>query len=117
LALLAELLGGVLAGTVVNDHDRPVNGLFLLLIDPTGFLAQGKAEQLATEVIDYMHRAQSAQGGGPVLVPGELEFQELARRSEAGGAWIDVDDGVWETLVDTAAEIGVRLGNVDGSPA
>jgi uncharacterized oxidoreductase len=116
LALLAELLGGVLAGTEVDGEKRPVNGLFLLLLDPARLLPAGTAEELAAKVVDYMHSARTAPGGGPVLVPGELELTELARRT-SGECWIDVDDGVWTLLTETARSAGVELAALEEGSA
>jgi uncharacterized oxidoreductase len=108
MALLAELLGGALAGVEAAADDRPVNGLFLLVMNPTGFLPDGSTEALADKVVDYMHSARAAPGHDEVLVPGELEFKKLATNMSAG-AWIDVDDGIWRLLNETAEEIGVVL--------
>lgn len=108
IALMAELLGGVLAGEEVDAADRPVNSLFLLVIDPAGFTQGGSAPALADGVVKYMHGARRAPGHDAVLVPGELELQVLTERS-AAGSWIDVDDGVWGPLSETAREMGIEL--------
>jgi hydroxycarboxylate dehydrogenase B len=111
LGLLAELLGGVLADTPVTATGRPVNGVFFLLLDPSAFLPPGRCEELAAEVVGYLHGTKAASGHQAVLVPGEREFSAC----EAAGtpAILDIDDSVWRDLSAAAEAAGVTLADRD----
>jgi LDH2 family malate/lactate/ureidoglycolate dehydrogenase len=109
LGMLAELLGGVLAGTPVDAADRPVNGVFFLLLDPAAFLPAGRCEELAADVVGYLHRTPAAAGHQAVLVPGE---RELAACGQAGPR-VDIDEAVWQELQEAAAAAGIGLGADD----
>lgn len=102
LGLLVELLGGALADLAVDDDERAVNGVFFLLIDPSGFLPEGRCEELGQSVVDYMHSARPAPGNLSVLVPGEPEQATLKAKSV-----IDIDDALWLEFHATATRIGV----------
>ena len=107
LSLLAELLGGALGGEVVDDPERPVNGLCLLLLDPAAFALPSPLGTLGTQVAEYMRSSPPAPGHQRVLVPGQVEL-ELLREAEARGA-VDVAEAVWEDVQASAASAGVTL--------
>ncbi len=114
LALLAELLGGALAGGVVDDDARPVNGLFLLALDPSAFALPLPITELGQRVVEYMHSSPPAADHGEVLVPGEPEFQRLAA-AEANGT-VEVDEGVWEQVAALASDSGVEIPEASAEP-
>jgi uncharacterized oxidoreductase len=107
LSLLAELLGGSLGGEVVDDPQRPVNGLCLILLDPAAFALNAPLGVLGTQVAEYMRSSPPAPGHQRVLVPGQVEL-ELLREAEARGA-VDVAEAVWEDVCASAASAGVTL--------
>ena len=110
LGLLVELLGGTLAGLVVDDDDRQINGVFFLVIDPTALLPTGSVEELGQQVVDYMHSARPSPGSETVMVPGEPESRALA-----DAAAFDVDDAVWAELQALATRFGVELNEAEAA--
>lgn len=109
LALVVDLLAGVLSGaaylTHVNswleDPDRPGNlGHFFILIDAR---ALGSPEWLAHRVRDFVrivHETEAADPAKPVLLPGEIEQDNLERHRRDG---IDIDAGLLARLEALAA--------------
>jgi len=93
LALVVDLLAGVLSGAAYLDHvnswlddpDKPGNlGHFFLLVDtrvlgPTQWLAQRMADFDA-----IVHGTPRADPSVPVRVPGEMELERLERHRREG---------------------------------
>jgi LDH2 family malate/lactate/ureidoglycolate dehydrogenase len=103
LGLLAEILGGILAGAgCVSLGDSPGNGVVLVAIDPP---TAGFPERVAT-LLDAVKSSPPATGGTGVLVPGEPEAAAAEHRERAG---IPVGAAVWSSLVETAESVGVLL--------
>lgn len=105
LALLAEVLGGSLAGARVQDETRSSNGVWILIVDPTAFLPIAEFKRLTSELIAYMKSSPPADDQNPVLVPGEREFQRL---QQSDGS-IAVNDETWAQIATTATKLGVPL--------
>ena len=103
LGLLAEILGGILAGAgCVSLGDSPGNGIVLIAIDPP---TAEFPEQVAA-LLDAVKSSPPDSGGTGVLVPGEPEAAAAERRERAG---IPVGAAVWSSLVETAESVGVQL--------
>jgi hydroxycarboxylate dehydrogenase B len=102
LALLVEILGGLLAGAgCASLGETPGNGVTLLAIDPNRTPPGAAFGSRVTAVL------ASVRAAGPaVRIPGEPEREERARRRATG---IPVSAPVWRTLVDAAATVGVDL--------
>ena len=110
LMMAAEFLGRVFSGSddyaeearggVIMRH-QGVTMLFAradLFRDMDAYL--GNAAQLVGQV----HAAEPAPGFTEVLAPGDLEARTRAQRKRDG---IPLHDDVWQSLVDTAASMGV----------
>jgi uncharacterized oxidoreductase len=106
LSLLVEILGGTLAGSVVDDPDRLGNGLSLIVINPAAFTPLGNFKDLMAGVTAYMKSAAPAEGFEEVMMPGEREFQNVARRQEEG---ITLADTTWTQITEVAEQLGVPL--------
>jgi hydroxycarboxylate dehydrogenase B len=107
LGLLAQLLGGTLAGTPVEQEDAPVNGLFFMLLDTAGLLPEMRARELASDVVRYMRSSRPAPGFEHVLVPGEAEFARLTETT--GRGFVEVSDPLWSELSDLGKRLDVDL--------
>ena len=106
LSLLVEILGGTLAGSVVDDPDRLGNGLCLIVINPAAFTPLGDFKQLMEGVGAYMKSAAPAEGFEEVMLPGEKEFQTVARRKAEG---IPLANTTWEQILEVAERLGVPI--------
>ena len=108
LALVAEMLGGVLTGGPTQAQaQKPaglVNGLFSIVIDQNR-LTQGSAyfDEVAG-LIDYVKASPAANPDEPVLTPGEPERISMAERGANG---LPIDDRSWREIVAAAKSVGV----------
>lgn len=109
LALMVDMLAGVLSGAAylthvrswVDNPDAPQNlGHFFLLIDTKPLGAQ---DWLAERIADFsaiLHSTPPADPDAPVLLPGEIELDNMARQRREG---ITLDAGVLAKLQAFAA--------------
>ena len=107
LALLVEILGGVLAGAGCPSlRESPGNGLVLVTVDPgatpggTGFGARVAA------VLDAVTSSPAVAGGSGVVVPGAPEHAARAARE---GEPFSLAAETWASLDRTAMSLGIRI--------
>lgn len=93
LALLVDLFSGLLSGAAYLNHvkswvdapEEPQNlGHFFILIDTR---VLGSAQWLASRMSDFaaiLHGSPAADASKPVLVPGEIELNRMARQRQHG---------------------------------
>jgi len=109
LLLLAEILGGALAGHAITD-DIPdgTNGACFIVIDISAFLPVERFRDLMGEMVAYMKSAPPAQGFEEVMLPGELDWRILAEREVEG---IPIEPVTWQQICEVAKEVGVAIGD------
>ena len=105
LALMCEILAGVLTGSGNTKGDKHVgdvwSGMLSLFID-AGHLNENFCAELR-EYIAYFTNARPSEEGGAVLVPGDPERH---RREEAIRNGIELPIGVWQDLQEAAGQVG-----------
>jgi LDH2 family malate/lactate/ureidoglycolate dehydrogenase len=102
LALLVEILGGILAGAgCVSLGDSPGNGVVLLAIDPA---SADFAERVATLLDAVRSSPPDAEDGPGVLIPGEPEAASAERREREG---VPLSPAARSVLVEAAGLVGV----------
>jgi ureidoglycolate dehydrogenase (NAD+) len=93
LAIMVEVLSGVLAGAALTGQiaalhtatDRPQDlGHFHLALDPEAFGGRAAFEARLAGLLAELEAAPAAAPGGEVLLPGEPEARERARRERDG---------------------------------
>jgi ureidoglycolate dehydrogenase (NAD+) len=114
LALMVDLLAGVLSGAAYLTHvrswldnpDEPQNlGHFFLLIDTKPL---GAASWIATRMADFcaiLHSTPPADPDSPVLLPGQIELDNMKRQRREG---IALDAGVLAKVEAFAARSVTR---------
>lgn len=105
-SILAQMLGRGLAG---QTQDRLIghrggNGPVVIAIDPSRFGPLELFREAVTEEAERVRSATPAEGFTEVLMPGDKEILEQARR-EADGCI--VDDTTWDALVAQAKRFGL----------
>jgi uncharacterized oxidoreductase len=107
LSMMVELLSGALSGAgCTGGADRqPGNALFILVLDPGVFGSLEGFKSEAASLAEWVKASPPAPGTTEVLVPGEPEFRETARRQAEG---IPLDDETWRQLRALADELGVK---------
>jgi LDH2 family malate/lactate/ureidoglycolate dehydrogenase len=92
LAMMVHILGGTLVGSsfspIRNRTQKPGDpddiGHFFMAIDPAAFRPPGAFESDLDDVIDVLHATPAADPAKPVLVAGDPEEAERARRLRDG---------------------------------
>lgn len=106
LALVVEVLAGILSGTgAATPRPGPVqNGVFLVLIQVERFLPLEEFTRQVAELVAFVKSSAPAPGSPGVLVPGEPEARLEAERRARG---IPVEDETWRQIQAVARELGV----------
>ena len=109
LLLLAEILGGTLAGHAITD-DIPdgTNGVCFIVVDISAFLPVERFRELMGEMVVHMKSAPPAPGFDEVVLPGELDWRILAEREAKG---IPIEVVTWQQICEVAKEVGVAIGD------
>jgi uncharacterized oxidoreductase len=107
LAVMVDILGGILAGAGAAPAPTTVlnNGTFLICIDPDAFVAKDQYARQLTELIDYLHAAPPAPGKPGVILPGEYEHRNRLRHTEHG---FEVEEEIWRAIVEAARAVHVQ---------
>ena len=107
LALVAEILGGALAGGGTQAGERRpglVSGMFSIVVDQSR-LARGAAYyDEVTALVDYVKASPAANPDAPVLVPGDPELMTMAERRANG---VPIDDVTWKEILGAAKAVGL----------
>lgn len=105
-SMLAQLIGVGLAGADpdVLSAKRGGNGPFVLAIDIARFRPLEAFLGAVEKHAEAVHASAPAEGADAVLLPGEPEVANRARRAAEG---IPVPDSTWAELTALAAELGV----------
>jgi LDH2 family malate/lactate/ureidoglycolate dehydrogenase len=113
LAMMVEILSSTLPGAqfallrMARDPGaaHPDVGHFFLAMDPAGFREPGAFEAELDDMIDALRATRPADPARPVLVPGDPEHAERARRLAEG---IPVPAPLRRQLLDLAARAGAE---------
>jgi LDH2 family malate/lactate/ureidoglycolate dehydrogenase len=102
LGLLAEVLGGVLAGEgAASTGADPGNGFVLIALDPGETFAAG-----AAAVVAAVESCEPAAGFERVVAPGGPELDEERRRSASG---IPFSAETWRSFAAAAESVGFAV--------
>jgi len=107
LAAAVEILSTILPGVALAEPGstgRASVGHFLLAIDPACFRRDGGFAADLDRLIDRLHASPPLEATEPVLVPGDPEYQTIARRRVEG---IPLTRSVFEDIRGVARASGV----------
>ena len=107
LALMCEILGGVMTGggSIAPQNERLggiVNNMMSILIDPARFTQTDYLVKEMEQLTEFVTGSAPA-GDLPVILPGDPERSTHAERSQG----IEFDQGNWDSLVEVAQTVGV----------
>lgn len=109
LALMCEILGGVLTGGGTSQPENPrlgslVNNMLTFVVDPRRLVDHAWMEAEIDAVVRYIKDSPPADEGGEVMVAGDPERKVMAERQRSG---IPVEDATWEEIMQAAEAVGV----------
>jgi uncharacterized oxidoreductase len=109
IGLLLDMFAGGLSGAPCSRPDAPnlvANAVLFILLDIDQFAG---GEHFLAEVTGLAERVQCCprtEGCNEIMLPGDPERRERARRQQAG---ITLDDGTWGKLKEVADRLGVAV--------
>jgi LDH2 family malate/lactate/ureidoglycolate dehydrogenase len=116
LALLVEILSGVLTGAAVagsvlsyayDDPSKPTNhGASFVAIQIEALMARAEFDKRMQSLIDEIKNAPKVAGVQHILIPGEREQKYKSKALEEG---VNLPDDVWAKLVEVSESSGVEL--------
>lgn len=115
LALMCELLGGVLTGggTIQPGHPRSgaiVNNMLTFVVDPRRLGDHAWMEAELDAVIRYVKASPPADAAGEVLVAGDPERRMLDERRTGG---IPVEEATWEEIMQAGEAVGLSRSRLE----
>ena len=108
LSLATDILAGAISGAGCSrpTGKRVGNSFTATLLDPAVFRAEGAFGLDVDPLVEYVKSSKLAEGFSEILIPGEPELRERARREREG---ITVDNETWRQICETGARYGVTL--------
>ena len=115
LALMCDLLGGILTGggTMQPDNPRPggiANNMLSIIIDPTRLVDSAWLASELDATIAYVKSSRPVKAGEPVLIAGE---PERISRTERGREGIPMNEATWEEIITAAQKVGMTREQVE----
>ena len=107
LSVIAEMFAGALTGNSCSNpanDERLLNGMYSLIIDCERLPAELGFAAEVQRFIDFVKSSRKAPGIDEILMPGEIEEQNR-RHNLANG--IEIDETTWQTLTDSASDLGL----------
>ena len=114
LGIVAELLAGALTGSGCSRPgvNRLEQGMLTILIDPQKILADDQFQTEIRRFTDFVKASPTATPGSEVLMPGEVEQRNRARRQAEG---IELDETTWKQVVETAQGLQVAPDQIEAA--
>jgi uncharacterized oxidoreductase len=108
LGLLTDILAGALSGAGCSDPNvtRIGNAFLVTVIDVGSARGLSAFDEQVSNLVNYVKSSRLAEGVDEILVPGEPELREQARRAQSG---IPIDDKTWSLIMETAQRYGVPV--------
>ena len=111
LALITDILAGALSGAGCSrpGDNRIGNGFLAIVIDVEKVRGGDGFDADVNELVEWVKSSALAPGFDEILVPGEPEARERARRAKEG---IPIADETWRQITETASRYGIEAPNV-----
>jgi hydroxycarboxylate dehydrogenase B len=111
LSLLTDILAGAISGAGCSraEATRVANSFLAIVIDVRRFRPLKEFDSDVCKLFEYVKSSRLAPGFTEILVPGEPERRERARRERLG---IPVDSETWRRIRETAARYKIKVSHV-----
>ena len=108
LSLAADILAGALSGAGCSRPgvERIGNSFTATLLDPGAVRGRSAFDHEVDQFVEYVKSSKLADGFDEIMVPGEPEQRERAKRETNG---IPVDEVTWGEIRETAEKYGVKV--------
>src|SRR5262249_37194019 len=108
IGLLLDMFAGGLSGGPCSRPGMPLrvaNAVLFIVIDGEQFAGREHFLREVSDLAEAVRTCPRAEGVSEVLMPGDPERRERARRRASG---IPLDGGTWGQLTELAGKLGVR---------
>lgn len=106
LAVCAELMGNVVTGSYRFPGPGRGGGTLFITFDPAVFGPRDQYEAAADKVLARIKAVPPAPGFQEVLLPGEPEIRNKAKRGAEG---VPIPEATWDALVKSGSELGINV--------
>jgi LDH2 family malate/lactate/ureidoglycolate dehydrogenase len=110
LALMVEVLAGVLTGAQFGQNAGVVNGKeghFFLALNPESFMPRAEFTSRVDELIKWVKSGEKTAGVDEIVVPGERGQRRAAELTRSGQ--VPLNSVAWSTLSEVCGTLGVPL--------
>jgi len=111
LAFICEMLAGAVTGSGTmrperQDAESVTNGMLMIVIDPARLVDRAWLLDEIAAMSGYITDSPPGRPGEPVLIPGDPERANRARRLKDG---VPIDEETWREIVAAARGINVLI--------
>ena len=111
LAFICEMLAGAVTGSGTmrperQDAESVTNGMLMIVIDPARIVDQTWMMQEIAAMSAYITASPPRRKGEPVLIPGDPERANRARRLADG---VPIDEETWREITVAARAVNVLV--------
>ncbi|HXG08397.1 MAG TPA: Ldh family oxidoreductase [Gemmataceae bacterium] len=109
IGLLLDMFAGGLSGAPCSRPGLPLlvaNAVLFIALDIDQFAGREHFLREVSDLAEAVRTCPRAEGVREILLPGDPERRERARRRETG---IPLDDGTWGQLVEVAKKLNVTV--------
>jgi uncharacterized oxidoreductase len=109
IGLLLDMFAGGLSGAPCSRPDGPnmaANAVLFILLDVAQFAGADHFVAEVRQLAEAVRTCPRADGVAEIMLPGDPERRERARRRQAG---IPLDDGTWGQLLEVAQRLNVSV--------
>jgi hydroxycarboxylate dehydrogenase B len=108
LAMMIDAIAGGLswAGCSSANPTRGGSGYLMLAINIASFIDPEEFKQEVQHLINWVKSSPTMPGVDHIRIPGEIEDENLARRTESG---LPIEETTWQEICDAAGEFGVAV--------
>lgn len=109
IGLLLDMFAGGLSGAPCSTPGHPnlvANAVFFLLMDIDHFAGAAHFLKEVSALAESVRRCPRAEGVAEIVLPGEPERREAARRRTTG---IPLDEGTWSQLIQCATRHNITI--------
>jgi uncharacterized oxidoreductase len=112
LGIVAEMLAGALTGGSCSTPGvtRVVNNMLTIVLDPSFFQSEEEFAREAARFIAFVKSSEKVFPDGDILMPGEPEERNKARRLRDG---IELDETTWRQIRETCRSVGLSQERVN----
>jgi uncharacterized oxidoreductase len=112
LGIVTDILAGALTGNGASNPNatKLTNGMLAIILDPRFFQTDEEFSAEVNRFIAYIKSSAKVSPDAEILMPGEVEEKNRARRGREG---IDLDETTWGQILATCRSLQISPETVD----